>query len=99
MKKQIKSQVVNDGSGLVLDRLAVAVEKPGKTTRKNSEVSRYSETTLKEDVLEANRHIGDHIASATRRSTLIREYLKITHPEVTIRTITRIISKSADNID
>ena len=99
MKKQMKSQVISDAAELTSNRFDVSPESLGKTARKNSEISKYSETTLKEDVLEANRHIGDHIASATRRSTLIREYLKITHPEITIRTITRIISKSADKVD
>ena len=99
MKKQSKSQVVKDDDRLALDRHDAVIEKQGKMTRKNAEISSYLETTLKEDVLEANKHIGDHIASATRRSTLIREYLTITHPEVTIRTITRIITKSADKAD
>ena len=32
----------------------------------------YAETTLIEDVLEANRNVGEHIDYLTRRSTLIQ---------------------------
>ena len=56
----------------------------------------YAETTLIEDVLEANRHVGEHIDSITRRSTLIQERLVTLHPEVSIRVIRRILTKDVD---
>jgi hypothetical protein len=56
----------------------------------------YAETTLIEDVLEANRNVGEHIDSLTRRSTLIHEQLATLHPEVTIRMIRRILTKDLD---
>ena len=58
--------------------------------------SRYAETTLLEDILEANRYVGEHIDSLTRRSTLIHERLIGLHPEVTIRIIRRILTKDMD---
>ena len=58
--------------------------------------SSYAETTLIEDVIEANQMIGEHIESLTRRSTLIQEYLAVLHPEVSIRAIRRILSKDID---
>lgn len=61
--------------------------------------SRYAETTLLEDVLEANRNVGEHIDSLTRRSTLIQERLMLTHPEVSIRMIKRILTKDLDKSD
>ncbi|MBU3630255.1 hypothetical protein [Polynucleobacter sp. AP-Melu-500A-A1] len=60
--------------------------------------SRYAETTLLEDVLEANRHVGEHIDSLTRRSTLIQERLIGLHPEVTIRIIRRILTKDIEKL-
>ena len=56
----------------------------------------YAETTLIEDVLEANRHVGENIDSITRRSTLIQERLVTLHPEVSIRVIRRILTKDVD---
>jgi hypothetical protein len=56
----------------------------------------YAETTLIEDVLEANRHVGEHIDSITRRSTLIHEQLASLHPEITIRMIRRVLTKDLD---
>ena len=56
----------------------------------------YAETTLIEDVLEANRHVGEHIDSLTRRSTLIHELLVALHPQITIRMIRRILTKDLD---
>jgi hypothetical protein len=61
--------------------------------------SRYAETTLLEDILEANRHVGEHIDSLTRRSTLIQERILLTHPEVSIRMIRRILTKDLDKSD
>jgi len=55
-------------------------------------VSGYAEMTLIEDVIEANKLVGEHIDSLTRRSTLIQEHLAVLHPEVSIRTIRRILS-------
>ena len=56
----------------------------------------YLERTLIEDILEANKHIGEHIDSLTRRSTLIQEYLIVIHPEISIRMIRRILAKDID---
>jgi hypothetical protein len=61
----------------------------------NSRGANYAETTLREDVFEANREVGEHIDSLTRRSTLIQERLIAAHPDVSIRMISRILSKSA----
>lgn len=63
---------------------------------KRNKGDNYLERTLIEDILEANKHIGEHIDSLTRRSTLIQEYLIAIHPEVSIRTIRRILSKDVD---
>jgi hypothetical protein len=63
---------------------------------KRNEAENYLERTLIEDILEANKHIGEHIDSLTRRSTLIQEYLIVIHPEITIRTIRRILAKDVD---
>ncbi|WP_353202118.1 hypothetical protein [Polynucleobacter sp.] len=63
---------------------------------KRNEVENYLERTLIEDILEASKHIGEHIDSLTRRSTLIQEYLIVIHPEITIRTIRRILAKDID---
>jgi hypothetical protein len=68
-------------------------------TNQSKQSSRYAETTLLEDVLEANRHVGEHIDSLTRRSTLIQEQLTLTHPEVSIRMIRRILTKDLDKPD
>lgn len=56
----------------------------------------YAETTLIEDVIEANKIVGEHIDSLTRRSTLIQEYLSALHPEVSIRMIRRILSRDIE---
>ena len=70
---------------------------PNKVTlAKRNEAENYLERTLIEDILEANKHIGEHIDSLTRRSTLIQEYLIALHPELTIRTIRRILAKDVD---
>ena len=58
----------------------------------------YAETTLIEDVLEANRNVGEHIDSLTRRSTLIQERLAMLHPEISIRMIRRILTKDLENL-
>jgi hypothetical protein len=63
---------------------------------KINEGDNYLERTLIEDILEANKHIGEHIDSLTRRSTLIQEYLIVIHPEITIRMIRRILAKDLD---
>jgi hypothetical protein len=63
---------------------------------KRNKGDNYLERTLIEDILEANKHIGEHIDSLTRRSTLIQEYLIAIHPEVSIRTIRRILTKDVD---
>jgi hypothetical protein len=52
--------------------------------------------TLLEDVIEANKCVGDHIDSLTRRSTLIQEYLSLNHPDLSLRTIRRILTKDSD---
>jgi hypothetical protein len=67
-----------------------------KRANKSSQSGQYAETTLIEDVLEANRYVGEHIDSLTRRSTLIHERLIGLHPEVTIRIIRRILTKDMD---
>jgi len=67
-----------------------------KRANKSSQSGQYAETTLIEDVLEANRYVGEHIDSLTRRSTLIHERLIGLHPEVTIRLIRRILTKDMD---
>ena len=70
---------------------------PNKVTLvKRNEAENYLERTLIEDILEANKHIGEHIDSLTRRSTLIQEYLIAIHPELTVRTIRRILAKDVD---
>ena len=56
----------------------------------------YLERTLIEDIVEANKHIGEHIDSLTRRSTLIQEYLIVIHPEISTRMIRRILTKDID---
>lgn len=63
---------------------------------KAGQVSGYAEMTLIEDVIEANKLVGEHIDSLTRRSTLIQEHLAVMHPEVSIRTIRRILSKDVE---
>lgn len=63
---------------------------------KVGQVSSYAEMTLIEDVIEANKLVGEHIDSLTRRSTLIQEHLEVLHPEVSIRTIRRILSKDVE---
>ena len=63
---------------------------------KVGQVSSYAEMTLIEDVIEANKLVGEHIDSLTRRSTLIQEHLAVLHPEVSIRTIRRILSKDVE---
>jgi hypothetical protein len=63
---------------------------------KNGRSSNYSETTLIEDVNEANKLVGEHIDSLTRRSILIQERLAVMHPEVSIRTIRKILSKDIE---
>jgi hypothetical protein len=60
------------------------------------EGSSYAETTLIEDVIEANKMVGEHIDSLTRRSTLIQERLAGLHPEVSIRVIRRILSRDIE---
>jgi hypothetical protein len=60
---------------------------------KRNEAENYLERTLIEDIVEANKHIGEHIDSLTRRSTLIHEYLIVIHPDITIRMIRRILVK------
>jgi len=67
-----------------------------KRANKSSQSGHYAETTLMEDVLEANRYVGEHIDSLTRRSTLIQERLIGLHPEVTIRIIRRILTKDLE---
>ena len=67
-----------------------------KRANKSSQSGQYAETTLIEDVLEANRYVGEHIDSLTRRSTLIQERLIGLHPEVTIRIIRRILTKDLE---
>jgi hypothetical protein len=67
-----------------------------KRSNKSSQSGQYAETTLIEDVLEANRYVGEHIDSLTRRSTLIQERLIGLHPEVTIRIIRRILTKDLE---
>ncbi|BDX21378.1 hypothetical protein TUM22923_06990 [Polynucleobacter sp. TUM22923] len=60
------------------------------------QVNNYAQMTLIEDVTEANKLVGEHIDSLTRRSTLIQERLAVIHPEVSIRTIRRILSKDIE---
>ena len=59
-------------------------------------VNSYAEMTLIEDVIEANKLIGEHIDSLTRRSTMIQEHLAVFHPDLSIRTIRRILSKDVE---
>ncbi|MBU3584505.1 hypothetical protein ICN41_10955 [Polynucleobacter sp. 15G-AUS-farblos] len=66
--------------------------------RKVGQVGGYAEVTLIEDVMEANKLVGEHIDSLTRRSTLIQEHLAILHPELSIRTIRRILSKDIEKL-
>lgn len=63
---------------------------------KVGQVGGYAEVTLIEDVIEANKLVGEHIDSLTRRSTLIQEHLAALHPELSIRTIRRILSKDIE---
>ena len=63
---------------------------------KKDEGESYLERTLIEDIVEANKHIGEHIDSLTRRSTLIQEYLIVIHPEISTRMIRRILTKDID---
>jgi hypothetical protein len=63
---------------------------------KKNDGGNYLERTLIEDILEANKHIGEHIDSLTRRSTLIQEYLSVMRPEISIRMIRRILAKDID---
>jgi hypothetical protein len=69
-----------------------------KKTNQSKQSDQYAETTLIEDVLEANRYVGEHIDSLTRRSTLIQERLIGLHPEVTIRIIRRILTKDIEKL-
>lgn len=64
---------------------------PKKNVRKNPLGGKYKETTLREDVLEAEKNIGVHIKSITRKSTLILEHLKVQYPDVSARTVGRIL--------
>ena len=63
---------------------------------KKRQGSSYAETTLIEDVIEANKMVGEHIDSLTRRSTLIQEHLAALHPDVSIRMIRRILSQDIE---
>ena len=63
---------------------------------KKHEGESYLERTLIEDIVEANKHIGEHIDSLTRRSMLIQEYLIGMHPEISTRMIRRILAKDID---
>lgn len=63
---------------------------------KRNEGDNYLERTLIEDILEANKHIGEHIDSLTRRSTLIQEYLIVIYPDISIRMIRRILAMDID---
>lgn len=65
---------------------------PAMTTRKNLKGGKYADTTLREDVLEAEKNIGVHITSTTRKATLIQEHLILQYPEVSNRTIVRILN-------
>jgi hypothetical protein len=65
--------------------------------KRNVEQS-YLEMTLIEDIVEANKHIGEHIDSLTRRATLIQEYLLAIHPDISSRTIRRILTKDLDEV-
>lgn len=56
----------------------------------------YKELTLMEDVIEANKYIGEHIDSLTRRSTLIQEHLSLNHPDLSLRVIRRILTKDSE---
>lgn len=56
----------------------------------------YKEVTLIEDVIEANKYIGEHIDSLTRRSTLIQEHLSLNHPDLSLRVIRRILTKDSE---
>jgi len=67
-----------------------------KRASKSSQSGQYAETTLIEDVLEANRCVGEHIDSLTRRSTLIQERLNRMYPELTNRVIRRILTKDLE---
>ena len=76
---------------------ATPVRSPAKGTHgKEGQVGGYAEVTLIEDVIEANKLVGEHIDSLTRRSTLIQEHLAVLHPELSIRTIRRILSKDIE---
>jgi hypothetical protein len=67
-----------------------------KGLQKRGVEQNYLEMTLIEDIVEANKHIGEHIDSLTRRATLIQEYLLEIHPDITIRMIRRILTKDID---
>lgn len=84
---------------LVMSKLikATPIRSPAKSTHgKVGQVSGYADVTLIEDVIEANKLVGEHIDSLTRRSTLIQEHLAVLHPELSIRTIRRILSKDIE---
>jgi hypothetical protein len=92
--------VGNSPSALTTLNQAVSVHKalvdhisPKKNVRKNPLGGKYKETTLREDVLEAEKNIGVHIKSTTRKATLILEHLKVQHPDVSTRTIGRILDE------
>ena len=76
---------------------ATPIRSPEKGTHgKVGQLGGYAEMTLIEDVLEANKLVGEHIDSLTRRSMLIQEHLAVLHPELSIRTIRRILSKDIE---
>lgn len=70
-----------------------------KDTSPKKYQGKYAEATLIEDVLEANKYVGEHIDSLTRRSTLIQERLQVLHPEVSLRVIRRILTKESDKAE
>jgi hypothetical protein len=69
---------------------------PSNRLAKGNAEAGYKEATLIEDVIEANKYIGDHIDSLTRRSTLIQEHLSLNHPDLSLRMIRRILTKDSD---
>lgn len=96
--------VANSPSALTALNHVVSVHKafvdrisPKKNIRKNLEGGKYKETTLREDVLEAEQNIGVHIKSKTRKATLILEHLKVQHPDVSTRTIVRILDEKTQS--
>jgi hypothetical protein len=67
-----------------------------KKVSKGNKGGSYQEMTLIEDVIEANKYIGEHIDSLTRRTTLIQEHLSPIHPNLSLRLIRRILTKDSD---